>query len=415
MGYFKWAVKYCWCFLILLFILFNVGLYFPTPLAHSRDALPPRILPQLAGVKDNLEQGSAADMQSLFPEGHVFSYLFYGLAWVEVGLRDSDYLNQSLTEAKWALEFVDAPESFAPFPDDLPPDHGMFYASWRAHLLAGIVLLEQGQDAQRRDRLRSECDQIANTLETSSTPFPASYHNSSWPCDTVPGIHAMAVHDHVTGEAHFSEAIENWKTRARVGLDPATGLIAHLTDPRNGSVVLPARATSQTVILRLLPDIDPDLADEHYHKFREHFFTTFIGLPSVLEYSAHSDGGGGDVDSGPLIFGRSLSATCMTIGLAQIYGDDRWAEGIAVTGEVVGMPYGWTESRKYAFGLVPIGDAIVAYAYTARPWIHEDMVARTKHPLTAFWRWPMHGVLLVLIFGTVVVRRFFRTRKQESQ
>lgn len=91
----------------------------------------------------------------------------------------------------------------------------------------------------------------------------------------------------------------------------------------------------------------------------------------------------------------SLSATVVTLGAAQVQGDASLAEGIANHGELLGMPVGTPWTKRYAFGLIPIGDAFVAWSKTARPW-----VAKTPAPprarLSFWWRVPLLSLLLVV-------------------
>jgi hypothetical protein len=86
----------------------------------------------------------------------------------------------------------------------------------------------------------------------------------------------------------------------------------------------------------------------------------------VREYSAGTDGTG-DVDSGPLLLGISLPATVVTLGAARVQGDARLAGALASYGDFAGLPVDTPWTRRYAFGVLPIGDAFLAWSKTARP------------------------------------------------
>ena len=62
----------------------NARLYTQPP-PHTQTA--PEIEPQLRFLRQSLEDGSAYEMQALFPEGYFFSYALYGLSWVNIGLN----------------------------------------------------------------------------------------------------------------------------------------------------------------------------------------------------------------------------------------------------------------------------------------------------------------------------------------
>lgn len=151
----------------------------------------------------------------------------------------------------------------------------------------------------------------------------------------------------ITKEGRYSETITKWLTAARERLDPKTGLLPHTASLPDGRRVGVTRATSQGIILRLLPDIDPEFAKAQYELFRTRFLTTFAGAPCVLEYPSGVSGSG-DVDSGPLIFGRSLSGTVMMIAVAQIDGDQSLANAITQAGETVGLPWTSSGQKNYA-------------------------------------------------------------------
>ena len=195
-------------------------------------------------------------MQQLFPEGAYFCYALHGLTWVEAALRDPSLTPQAIAEAEYALAQLDSDECKSPFPPELPPEHGMFYCAWKAHLQAGLVLLQQGQDPLSLASLQTQCDSIVAALSEAESPFLASYRGCVWPCDTVPAIHALKTYGHVTQENRYQDVIAKWLDDVADRLDPETGLISHTANVSDGQSSGGARATSQVIILRMMPDID---------------------------------------------------------------------------------------------------------------------------------------------------------------
>ncbi|WP_146115760.1 MULTISPECIES: hypothetical protein [Pirellulaceae] len=415
--YRKWAARgrmVVWGLLALAVFYFNVRLYGTSPLVKEVDQVPPELVAQLAASRAALDAGSASQMQEHFPEGFYFSYLFHGLTWVELAMRDPTYTDQATDEAKLCLDKLNSAQGRRPFPVQLPPGHGMFYCAWKSSLRAGLVMVQQGSDVDQLALLQNECDAIAEAIETSQTPFLASYYGSAWPCDTVPAIHAMRVYDHVTGENRYDETIDHWLREASQRLDPETSLLPHTAELPSGQAVGVARATSQMIMLRLLPDIEPAFAKQQYEIFRERFQTTLLGAPCLLEYPTGISGSG-DVDSGPLIFGRSLSATVLMMGIAQIYGDHSVADAIAVTGEAVGLPWTTHGQKQYAGGILPIGDLMVTYAHVARPWIaKQEHYPESMHHVSAWWRWSIHAVSTIVLLPAVVYLVCWRMRSAKG-
>ena len=286
----------------------------------------------------------------------------------------------------------------------------MFYSAWKCHLQAGIVAIDPGNEAELR-QLREECDAIAAALTNARTPFLPSYVGSAWPCDSVPAIHALKSHDRITKENRYQRVIANWLEEAKQRVDKDTGLLPHMASLPDGKNVSEARGTSQMVMLRMLPDIDPAFAAEQYGVFRPRFLHQFLGMPAVREYPTGMDGIG-DVDSGPLIFGNSLSSTVMMVGVAQIYGDSALANAMAQVGETIGLP--WTNNGRkfYMAGALPLGDIIVSYSYIARSWFSEsEHLPVTRPELSRWWRWQVHA--LSAIWFVPFLPALFRRRKQK--
>jgi hypothetical protein len=150
------------------------------------------------------------------------------------------------------------------------------------------------------------------------------------------------------------------------------------------------------VIQRFLVEIDPDVAGEQYRRFRDRYVVSPLGLgPAVREYPSGVDGPA-DVDSGPLPLGVSLSATVVTLGAARVNGDARLAAALDGYGELAGLPVDTPWTKRYAWGLLPIGDAFLAWSKTARPWVASTPAAP---PASLAWWWPLPLSLLLAVLG----------------
>lgn len=413
MRLFKRACWWLWIALTLVILFLNFRLYAPSVLPRDNRELPKTILAQLKSNRSAIDRGAPDRMQSLFPEGYYFCYAMHGLTWVNVALRDETYTDQAIAEATWCLDHLESEQGKAAFPPRLPPECGMFYSTWKTHLLSGIALLEKVQNSDRIEKLRNDCDQIVDALNHSSTPFLPSYVGQAWPCDSTPGIHALKTCDHVTGEARYQTTIEKWLQKSKTIVDPETGLTPHLTHHLSGQPRQGARATSQVIILRFLADIDPEFANEQYELFQSQFYSPLLGLPGVREYPIGTQGSG-DVDSGPLIFKRSLSATVFAIGTAQVFGDTEQAEAISACGEAIGFPWTWNQSKSYVGKLLPIGDVMVAYNQSALPWlVADDRPLPQPKPIPFWWRWPTHAISALVFIPFLI--RLRRRKAQQSQ
>ncbi|MFD0823637.1 hypothetical protein ACFQ0D_36140, partial [Micromonospora zhanjiangensis] len=224
---------------------------------------------------------------------------------------------------------------------------------------------------------------------------------------------SLRLHDALL-PARFGGTVTRWLAGVRQRLDPRTGLLPRRVDPETGAPAEVARATSQGMLQRFLVEIDQAFAREQYLAFRRDFVASPLGLgPAVREYPRGVTGPA-DVDSGPLPLGVSLSATAVTIGAAQVQGDASLAAALANYGELAGLPLDTPFGKRYVFGLLPIGDAFLAWAKTTRPWL-----APTPDPppavVTWWWRTPLLSLLLllgVLPWLPALVRPVVRRRRR---
>jgi hypothetical protein len=343
------------------------------------------VVAQLRHLRGELRSGAGEDMQRQFPEGYFFSHVLYGLTWLDVARSDADRRHEALREARWALDRLDGREGRAPFDADLRPGYGVFYVGWSSRLRGGVIELS-GPEAPEVARFVADCDALAAAF-TDDGPFLEAYPGQAWPVDSTVAVAALRLHDRLLGP-RFGPVVDRWVAEARRRVDPGTGLLPHRAAPR----VEGARGSSQSVIQRFLPEIDPDWAESQYRRFRRLFVVTRLGQPGVREYPP-GEGGAGDVDSGPLVLGVSASASVVTMGAARAHGDDALAGPLTALGEAVGMPLRFGSTKSYLLGMMPIGDAFLAWSAATRP--VAPLGGHYPAVVSWWWRLPWHALTLV--------------------
>ncbi|MGS2807171.1 hypothetical protein [Nocardia sp. MW-W600-9] len=384
----RWALRIAGIVVTLACVVGLGRFLWPQP---GIDAHPGSTERQLAFVRDALDGGADFAAQSQFPEGHFFLNALYGLSWVQAARTDPDLREAALRESRWALERLESADGRAVFSPALRPAYGVFWAGWTNWLRGAILSLDAGDPAEVR-RFAARSEEIAQAFAASETPFLQAYHGQAWPVDSTVAIASLRLHDRLFGE-RFGAVTTRWLASARAHLDPATGLLPHEVAP-DGTQLDGARATSQTVILRFLPELDADFARSQYRLFRDQFLSYPGGFgPALREYPRGVDKAG-DVDSGPLVAGISLSATVVGLGAARVNGDRELAAAIGSEGELLGLPMDLPGSKRYAFGAVPIGDAFVVWSSTARLLTTEP--AAGEGNLRWWWRVPWVIVLGVI-------------------
>ncbi|BDT99458.1 hypothetical protein [Nocardia sputorum] len=388
--------------LTLVFLVPQIRLY--------RDEQPRTdVIAQMRFLRSELRSGLGEEMQGMFPEGFFFSHVLYGLAWTDLARGDTTYRDEALREARWALERLESGSGRGAFDARLRPAYGVFYVGWSSRLRGAVIELA-GAAAPEAAQFIADCEALAVAFGTDG-PFLAAYPGQAWPVDNVVAVSALRLHDRIFG-SRFEPVIAEWLTSARAHLDPATGLLPHRAAP----MMEGARGSSQSMIQRFLPEIDPAWAAQQYRTFRRLFIDTPLGLPGVREYP-HGRSGAGDVDSGPLILGVSASATVVTIGAARVHGDRNLAGPITGLGESLGMPVTLGNSKRYAFGALPIGDAFLAWSFAAPL----ASTATSFPPVVSWWWRPLWHALALTVLTPLwfpiargLVRRVRRGRSSTS-
>jgi hypothetical protein len=394
--------------LALILIAANLRLYWPPSRRYGPDTLGPDVEAQLNFIDASLASGAAEEMQRLFPEGYAFSHALYGLAWVEVGMREapgSPRHTRAVDEARAALSHLDSPRGRAAFSADLDPPYGVFYVGWSSWLRGGLLHITPPDERPLAEvaRFQRDCDALARAFERSPTPYLSAYPGQAWPVDNVVAIAALRLHDTLF-PPKYEHIIVGWLAEVQQRLDPATGLIPHRVDAATGAPLAGARGTSQSLLLRFLVEIDPAWAQEQYTRFRELFIAPLLGMPGTREYP-HGTEGVGDVDSGPLVGGISASSTAVTLGTALVYRDRTLADPLLHTGELTGMPLRLGRTKRYLLGALPIGDAFLVWAKTARPWLVASPEVTLPPVVAWWWKAPFHAVTLVLLCAFWLVDR----------
>jgi hypothetical protein len=365
---------------------------------------------QLAFLRAQLDAGAAQEAQKLFPEGYFFLYALYGLAHVDLGRTAADPAEDA-REARWALARLATPAGREPFDADLTPAYGVFYQGWTNWLRGGVLSL--GPDPALEREFESASAALAAAFDAAPTPYLAAYPGEAWPVDSTVAVASLRLHDKLR-PPRFAGTVDRWLAGVRQRLDPATGLQPHTVEVGSGRPTSGARGTSQSIIQRFLVEIDPAFARSQYLRFRSQFVVRPLRLgPAVREYPVGTDGPA-DVDSGPLPLGVSLSATTVTLGAAAVQGDSRLAGALANYGELIGVPVSTPWSKRYAAGVLPIGDAFLAWSKTARPWVAAQP-APLAPAVDRMWRLPLLAMLaLVTLLGWLAVARGARPRRSAA-
>lgn len=144
-----------------------------------------------------------------------------------------------------------------------------------------------------------------------------------------------------------------------------TGLLVHRLNT-DGSVVEGPRGCTLGWNSFYLPFVDAGLAKDQYETMKKVLGRERWGFAGLREYATGSRGGG-DIDSGPVIFGLSSSGTGFAIAGARWHRDVAFLKGLLATSELVGCTIQTGGKRRYLLAPL-VGEAIVLAMKTATAW-----------------------------------------------
>jgi hypothetical protein len=387
-GFVRLALTAVTAAFVLWLALLNFRLYRPGRVETA--------IAQLRFLESSLAEGGAERMQSIFPEGYVFTWALHGLAAAQVAraLPPSDERREdALRAAREAVAHVDSDAARATFDSDMEPKYGAFYTSWSLYLRSSVLRASGAWGTAPFDleRFERDCDSLATALSRSENPYLQSYPGSAWPADTAPGVAALAIADSIFG-GRYRSTVSRWVRAVRHKVDPRYGALPHEAYFIDGSAVGDPRGESLALMSFVLADVDTSLARQQYEILRRNFVDYTWGVPGVREYP-HGVNRRGDIDSGPIVLGYSGPAVVVGAGAAIANGDEELATTLLASTDMLGFPIEIAGRRRYAGGFLPVGDAFLAWARSAAPAAHRTSYA----PLVPrWWRLPIHALSLAL-------------------
>ena len=365
------------------------------------------LLHQLRHLKKQVHAGAADEMQQMYPEGFVFLNALYGLAWIDLARgisRESALFDEAYRETNWAIEQISSTKAKATFSAGMTPEYGAFYNGWSGYLLGKSMLLA----APDRHKMQSiafwfTCERIAEALAQSESPHLSSYPGAAWPADGVLCVATLALYDRIH-PPKYQQLIRRWLQTTKTGVD-SLGLIPHEVDAHDGTPLVPARGSSQSLILTILPEIDSAYARQQFARYKTHFVDYRLGLPGVREFPKGVVGFA-DVDSGPVLFQIGGAASIVGRRTMQQYGETTLAVGLRNSIEAFGIPWTRNGQKAYLGGALPIADAFIAWSNGLE----------TTAATTSKWQWrsrfQLWSLLIVSAVLLVLVRIWPRPKQK---
>jgi hypothetical protein len=125
-----------------------------------------------------------------------------------------------------------------------------------------------------------------------------------------------------------------------------------------------ARASGTALAAYFLSLAGQDVSGELYDALHRQCAGSVLGFGYMREFARDGRSGRGDVDSGPVLLGTSISGTGFSLALARAAGDRAGFVALYRLAHLIGSPVSQSDQRVFVCG-GPLGNAIMLAMLTA--------------------------------------------------
>lgn len=241
----------------------------------------------------------------------------------------------------------------------LASQKGHAYLGYANMALSMLTLLEPSN--RFADANEAITDALARRLREAPHGIIETYPGEAYPPDLAAVVGSIALFDRAKGADH-GEAVRRGVESLRRFRDPRSGLLHQSVDADTGRPLSPGRGSGSAFAVFALSFTHPELARELFEpvaRQRE----SLLGFGAIREYPAGASGSG-DIDSGPVVLGVSVSATGFALAGARLARDEDLFAALYRTAELFGVAVPRSGRTRFLSG-GPLGNAILLAMLTA--------------------------------------------------
>jgi hypothetical protein len=246
----------------------------------------------------------------------------------------------------------------------LASGHGHAYLAYPALALGMARMLDPAFPAATAREHDALIAAYERRLLASPTGLIETYPGEAYPTDTAAVAGAIAVHGRATGADH-SRVLARWASLVeKVQIDPASGLVVQRMGAFDGRGHDAPRGSGTALGAYFAGFADRRIAGLLAQGLFRHE-ADLCGFGAIREY-APGQTGPGDVDSGPVLLGVSVSATGFALAVARASGRPDSFERLYRTTDLFGAPRSSANRMRFLSG-GPIGNALLLAMLTSGP------------------------------------------------
>lgn len=223
-------------------------------------------------------------------------------------------------------------------------------------------LVPDSRFAELNDRISAA---LARRLAVSRHGILETYPRETYPVDNAAVLGSLLQHARSTGTDHGAVTAPMLGRFRKDWRDSTSGLLFQALDPHDGRPLDSGRASGTAFAAVLLAYGEMEVSRDLYQHAKAGCAASLLGFGYASEYARGAEQGTGDIDSGPLIFGISPSATGFLLASARRFEDPEQFTALYRTAHLMGAPIGRGPRRSYVTG-GPLGNAMLFTLLTAR-------------------------------------------------
>lgn len=339
------------------------------------DAAAPRALARqvAATVRRGISEKDFTNDDALFRNEWLFGTYqtgAIGLIQVAAQLPDSPERTALVDAANLAIERVlsaevrafDAQKWGADPIDSLEADRG--HAAYLGYLNLTLGLHRTHLRSQRWTELNDSISaSLARRLALSPHRIIETYPGEAYPIDNSAAVASVLLNARLNGKAPEAETLEALAHYRGKWRDPKTGMLFQAISP-DGMPGDSPRASGTALAALWLAHADPALGRELFNALAKGQADDLLGFGYIREYETGGWDKPGDVDSGPLVFGASISATGFCLGTARMFDDYFLFRSLYRTAHLVGTPVGRLDGSLTFTAGGPLGNSLMLMLLT---------------------------------------------------
>lgn len=257
--------------------------------------------------------------------------------------------------------------------DGLPGGNGHAYLGYSNLALSMLRLVHP---TTRFAKIHDDLTEgLARRLSAAPHGLIETYPGEAYPADVSLVAASIALHDCATGKKPRA-FWDSWKKNFTQWIDPRSGLFFQAGNAESGRPTTAPRASGSGLVAFAFTFIDKPMSKRFYGSLAA-ARADFLGYGGIREYPVGIEGSG-DIDSGPVVLGVSVSATGFTLASAKLHDDFDLFKHLYRTADFWGVPMHRPKGMRYLSG-GPLGNAILL-AMTTANWKWESRCREVKTP-----------------------------------